>query len=394
MIVGVTGAAGQVGSVLVRRLLDIADVKTVAVCRNSISAGVVQSLAPDCEIRMGSITEMESAKRILGDCDVIVNSALAMVSGRPRESRLLNKAIIDCCLEMPGLKSLIHFSSVSVYGACVDSKNSRRGTFSQPRPDNDYGRSKLYIERYAEQRCRQKKLNLCVLRLGHVIGAGMDRSRQLIEAAADPAFELPFNGELPSNTVHVERLATALIDCILGGIPEGAFNMADRNRTWREVMDWHCRWTGLEMVRGMVRERSEDLVEDYRRRSVLRDVLGWTRSLPLMSLATNPTIMDFGFRVLTMAPESVTRSVASAYKRRSAKGDMVPPSVGGAGTVAPYYLSARMPGRYLDGVGEIDDLPPSDDEVGLELKKWFQKYSQATWLPDVVSELLGGKRPS
>ena len=110
--VGVTGAAGQVGSVIVRRMLEFSEIETIAICRNSINAGVVHFSAPGCDIRVGSITEKDSAQKLLGDCDVIVNCALAMISGRPKESRLLNTAMIDNFSRIKKLKSLIHLGHV------------------------------------------------------------------------------------------------------------------------------------------------------------------------------------------------------------------------------------------------------------------------------------------
>jgi len=181
--VAVTGAAGQVGSVLVRRLLQSPTIDPVAICRNVISGGLIHSTAPGCDIRIGSITESASAQKMLGDCEVIINCALAMISGQPRESRLLNKSMIDSYSHIKKLKTLIHLSSLTVYGGSIDSSRSRRNTFEKPRPDNDYGKSKLYIERYAKRMCMSRQLNHYLLRIGHVIGANMDRSRQLIDFA-------------------------------------------------------------------------------------------------------------------------------------------------------------------------------------------------------------------
>ena len=82
--VAVTGAAGQVGSVLVSRMRQIPDIDPVAICRNIISGGVVHSSAPGCDIRIGSFSKADSAQKILGDCEASVYCALALISGQPR----------------------------------------------------------------------------------------------------------------------------------------------------------------------------------------------------------------------------------------------------------------------------------------------------------------------
>ena len=143
--VAVSGAAGQIGSVLTRRLMEINHIDTVAICRNPIGAGIIHSVTPECDIRIGSITKVDSAKKLLKDIDIIIHCALAMISGNPKKSLSLNKAMIDSFHSLEKLKLLIHLSSLSVYGGCIDNSKS---TFERPRPDSDYGRSKLCIEKY------------------------------------------------------------------------------------------------------------------------------------------------------------------------------------------------------------------------------------------------------
>ena len=125
-------------------------------------------------------------------------------------------------------------SSVSVYGGCIDNNNNIQNTFEHPRPNSDYGRSKLFIERYAKKMCLSRGLEYLILRLGHVIGAKMDRSKEILELSVDPTFQLPFNGDLASNTIHVEHLA-ALLAAILTSNPvkSGCYNVADNQKKWR-----------------------------------------------------------------------------------------------------------------------------------------------------------------
>ena len=381
--VAVTGAAGQVGSVLVRRMLEFPHIKTIAVCRNPISAGIVHSVAPSCDIRIGSITEIDSAQKLLGDCDIIVNCALAMISGRPKESRLLNRAMIDNFSHIQKLKSLIHLSSVSVYGGSIDSAKSPRSTFENPYPDNDYGRSKLYIEKHAKRIYRSRDLTLYILRLGHVIGAKMDRSKQIIELAQNPLFMLPFNGEIPSNTIHIERLAAMIISLLASPVPSGTYNVADKEGTWRKVVDWHTKATGLPPVKGMAVDESKRLKDIYRSRSMRRDVISWCCSFPMLSLVTYPAMFDFAFRLLEIMPASFTNRLAVAYKCRSIRGQIAEMTRRGdqAKIISPYFFSEAMPGPYLALPSERGTKYPSEEELFFQLKSWYNEYSRARWLP-------------
>jgi len=386
--VAVTGAAGQVGSVLVSRMLQVPDIDPVAICRNVISGGVVHSSAPGCEIRIGSITKPDSAQQILGDCEVIVNCALAMISGQPRESRFQNKAMIDSFSHIKRLKTLIHLSSLTVYGGFIDSSRSRRNSFENPRPDNDYGKSKLFIERYAKRMCKTRQLNHFLLRIGHVIGANMDRSRQLIEYAQDLNFSLPFSGELPSNTIHVEHLAAMIISLISSTVPSGTYNVADKDKTWRSVLDWHTQTLGIPPVKGMAADKSNHLKVLYRKQSLLRDIVSWLGSLSILKLIKYPAIFEFAYNLLAMTPTPIATRIKTAYKCKYVRRQIAAINYHGDEMIRPYFFSDAMPGRYLElSLGSSPERP-AEEELSKQLRDWFLMFSQPKPFSNPVSENL------
>jgi nucleoside-diphosphate-sugar epimerase len=384
--IAVTGAAGQVGSALVRRMLEFPEFETVAICRNSISAGVVHYLTCARNIRVGSITEMGSAKKLLGDCEVIINCALAMISGDPRKTRYLNKAIIDSFSKLNNLRRLIHMSSVSVYGRNISSNKTSKSTFDNPRPDNDYGRSKLYIERHAKRMCQSKKLDYHILRLGHVIGANMERSKQIIAFAKNPLFCLPFDGEIPSNSIHIERLSAMIIGLLSCSIPSGIYNVADKNETWRKVLDWHTRTLRLPPVKGISRDKTQQLISRYHSRSIRRDIISYLGALPLLNLIYSPAIFDLSFRVLTFIPRSITGYLSSVYKRKKVRNQIATVARQQNRIIAPYFFSEAMPGPYLEFPSGARINYPSEDDISGELRSWYNRISQPRWLPEKVSE--------
>jgi nucleoside-diphosphate-sugar epimerase len=386
--VAVTGAAGQVGSVLVSRMLQVPDIDPVAICRNVISGGVVHSSAPGCDIRIGSITESESPKKMIGDCEVIVNCALAMISGQPRESRFLNKAMIDNFSHIKKLKTLIHLSSLTVYGGSIDSSRSRRNTFENPRPDNDYGKSKLYIERYAKRMCISRQLNHYLLRIGHVIGANMDRSRQLIEYAQDLNFSLPFSGELPSNTIHVEHLAAMIISLISSTVPSGTYNVADKDKTWRSVLDWHTQSLGIPPVKGMTPDRSNHLKALYRKQSILRDIVSWLGSLSILNLIKYPAIFEFAYSLLATTPTPIATHIKTTYKCKYVRRQIEAITYQSNEMIRPYFFSDAMPGTYLDLPLERSPEYPTEEELSKQLRDWFLMFSQPRPFSNPVSENL------
>jgi nucleoside-diphosphate-sugar epimerase len=373
--VAVTGAAGQVGSVLIRRLFELENVDVVAMCRNTISAGLVHFSCPNCDIRVGSITGGESARHVLGDCEVVINCALA-TGGGPRKTRASNRQIIDGITSLENLKLLVHFSSISVYGDFIQSSNGSKSTFSLPRPDNEYGRSKLFVEQYAGKICELKKIRHYIIRLGHVIGAGTDRSREIVEFSKTARFGLPFEGSLPSNTIHVERLASIVCGLISSPVPEGIYNVAEEGKTWGEVFDWHTESLGLPAVTRVSPVASEPMRSIYVRRSIIGDFLRWVRGLPFLNLVKSPAVMDLALRLLVRAPETFTNKLFNinrqmgTAKQISALAKVSHPPLG------PVYLSQAMPGRYLRLPNGTIPPGPSADKLRDDLRKWHLVLSQ------------------
>jgi nucleoside-diphosphate-sugar epimerase len=384
MKVAVTGAAGQVGSVLVRRLQQYPEIETIAVCRNTLSAALIADTARGCQIRIGSIADAKSAAKILNDCDAIINCALAMISGKPKLSRNMNKTMIDNYAGIERLKKFVHMSSISVYGGCIDRTKKAKSTFENPRPDNDYGRSKLYIEKYANSIFSKKDIKFYNLRLGHVIGANMDRSKEILKFAGDPKFRLPFDGKGPSNAVHVEELAAKVISIITTEtIPPGTYNVANKKESWRDVFNWHTRATGLPEVLGMEEKRSEDIKKYYRSRSIVKDLIAWLKSLPILRLLEYPAIFEFAYGFLAIAPENMTSYLATKYKKISVQKQVKAIKTNEDYLIGPVYYSDNMPGTFLESpVGfQIGDVPPNEELIK-EVREWYLQFSQARWLPN------------
>ena len=380
MRIAVIGAAGTVGSTLVRHLRELENVDVVATCRNKISAGILNYLVPDCDIRIGSVSEKDNElNRILDDCDVIINCALAE-GGGPKGAYQLNGQIIDGILSSRNLKLLIHFSSASVYGDFIT--DSKKSTFSRPKPDNEYGRSKYYVEQYAHKRCLSKNIKHYIIRLGHVIGAGTDRSKELISFSKSPQFRLPYNGSLPSNTIHVDRLALLIKSLVCStSVPDGIYNAAEKDQTWRSVFDWHTSCIGLPPVKPLDLSSSNKMTSFYARQSVINDTLNWFKSLPWNSLIRSPKIFDVALRVLKKSPNQLITYFSNLSRGSGAFRQISALSDNKFGLLNPVYLSKSMPGQYLSFPDEAYSSQQFTEKICNDLKKWFELYD----IPGILS---------
>jgi nucleoside-diphosphate-sugar epimerase len=358
-----------------------------------MSAGIIHSVAPGCDIRIGSITMKDDSQKLLSDCDRIIHCALAMVSGKPKRSRRLNKAMIDNFSDLEGLRQFIHLSSIAVYPEGINRLKFPKSTFERPRPDNEYGRSKLLIEQYVQRMCKSKRLDYYILRLGHVIGARMDRSREILELAQTPQFRLPFNGDLPSNTVHVEHLASLIIELLSKPLSGGTYNVADENRTWRQVFDWHSKSVTLPPVQGMTKEISIRHQSLCRSKSMLMDIVRWVRALPFFGLINYPAVFENAYKLLTILPESISIKLSTAYKRLDV-GRQISAAIDqfdAMPLLSPVYFLDAMPGQYLKLPVDTHTNDPALDDLAIQLRRWHRRFAAPRWLPDSVDALIEGK---
>jgi len=369
MKVGVTGASGQVGSTLVHRLYH-EGVNVVAAVRNTLGAALIDASTPGCDVRVGSLTRETGRAHLLDDCAVIINCALASSDGNPRQAYTRNRELVDGLLEAGSLRWFLHFSTVAVYGELIrEYRDGPRG----PSPNSEYGRSKLYVEQYAARRARARGLRCSVLRLGHVYGAGIARSREIIELARNPRFGLPYGGRFHANAIHIDRVASAML-ALLGTDGSGAvyYSLAEPRSTWREVFDWHTESLGLPPVAAMSNAASDEERDVYARRSLPRDVSGWLRALPIKQLVRTPAMLDLALRIMVRTPTAVTRRVTDVHRRLAVRKQVALAMGERSEVLSPVYYSAGMPGPFL---GIPDDPPSADAARRQELYEWYQRWS-------------------
>lgn len=387
--VGIAGAAGSVGSALVRRLHD-AGWQVIAATRNRLGAALLNAAVPGCEIRIGSLTP-GGATHPLDDCDVIINCALAGSGGNPRQAYVRNRALVDGLMKAKSIRWLIHFSTVASYGELNRQQSDEQRAFQQPRPDSEYGRSKLDTERYAVRQTGLRGIKFTALRLGHVYGLGCPRSKEIIEFALDPHFRLPYDGRLASNAIRIDRLAASIVQLLSSDPPGSIYNFAEYDRTWRQVFDWHTACLGRSAVLAMSDEESDAAHNVYEKASFVLDTLAWLRSLPINDLIRSPAVFDLALQILVKTPPWITEYVTGINRRLGARRIVAQAGSDQRPTLHPAYYSAGMPGPFL----ELATIPTeglgSEIEYCQALRQWYHQLSTPK-LPE-LSQWSGETRP-
>ncbi|MGH8707867.1 MAG: NAD-dependent epimerase/dehydratase family protein [Burkholderiales bacterium] len=322
--VAVTGAAGHVGSALVASLASRGEFEVVAVVRNAFAAGLLESL--DAEIRVGSVTDPGASREALAGCDAVVNCALA--SGWPATARRQNEAIVRNIAAAPGIRGVVHFSTVAVYGMCLDPRVS---SFERPRPDSTYGVDKLRLERIATRLFAARGIRHYIVRLGHVYGPSQWVSRDILERVRDPAFALPFGGENPSNAVSIDAVTAAVRAMLSADQPPGVRNLFDSPQSsWRTLYDLHTRLLGLPPAGSLSEIESQALRVSYYAaarhplRAIARGALSALGSANLVGLAKMEAFRHLVHGPLLLLPGAVGAAAHRAYLRRKARSALAP----------------------------------------------------------------------
>lgn len=376
MKVAVVGAAGQVGAAIMRRLCGRGDLSVVGITRNEFSAAPLRHQGFD--VRSGSVLDPADCRRLLDSSDLIVNAALHIAL--PKVARTQNETIIRNLLQQAPSSVVVHLSTVAVYGSCLDESFS---TFERPRGDSTYAREKLRLEQYASDVARRSATRLAILRLGHVYGPGQGLSKQMFSDLETGRAYLPFGGQLPSNAVHVHRLADAIPGLMASFDGVRIVNAVDAPQsTWREVFDLHARAAGLPRARTMPEDESRSRRAANRAHArhstagrLMRALLKWMQALPLRALVDAQGVREAMDVAMLRLPGRFEEMVYRRYQgfatrqRISAEVESVP----------PWYFSDAAPGpQLLAEVPEGARQELREKEVE-ELGAWYSTFSAPNW---------------
>ncbi len=364
--VAVIGANGQIGSVAVRHLVG-AGYHVVAVCRNEVGAGLVKGIG--CEIRIGSVTDDQAAKTLLGDCTVVINCVWP--PGLPQAVKSQNFSIVRNIARLKNLTKYIHLSSVAVYGSCADNS---RSSFEKPRPDLDYGKSKLQLEKYIANIFSKTSTDYYLLRLGHVYGPNQWLSRMILDAAQKPETRLAFDGERKSNAIHVDQVVSAFMRIMSQSLEKGVYNLAGSpHQSWRRIFDWHCDTCGLAHVKGLPFEASQALrnkaIQEQRKCIFVKSMartFRWFRLLSFGQLLFSDEIRDLIMPLFGVLPKKMQGRLKAVKAIRMTRKEIEKLTCPAKSSNA-LLCSDPMPGRYLE-------VPPSfsvQTDPQAQLKQWF-----------------------
>ena len=207
--VAVTGASGFLGSEVVKLLREQ---NIDVVCTGRRLGG--DAFLPNYHIV--DFADEKFSGKFLENCDVVINCAGSVhnKSNRYRSATTPFRVNSDAALRLAELaaqykiKKFIQISTVSIYGECFPLKTEA----DIPAPNNMYGESNLDAETRLFKFCENESLDLTVLRLTTLYGAGDPGNiGKLIGFLAKPyAFALG-EGRNKKSLIHVTDAARSIV---------------------------------------------------------------------------------------------------------------------------------------------------------------------------------------
>ncbi|MFT0876291.1 NAD(P)-dependent oxidoreductase [Rhodopseudomonas sp. G2_2311] len=270
------GASGFIGSAIVEQLQNDPRFEVIP------SGRAQPKVSSGAWIRYRSIelTDPEGIAVAFQGCDAIVNCA-RFPPGEAQNRRIMGD-IIDGA-KRAGVRTLIHFSSIAVYGSATGEVKEETRAVS---PVNSYGIDKSAAESVCGAKA-EAGLNIVVLRPTLVYGnGGQEWTERYMDALQRGNLKyLVRNGDGIANLVYVKDVARFCSDLLQASLPQLStmiVNGADLVR-FNEYFSLIARvFSGVSLERVDIPKWKWDV-----RRHFLRGLRKITRAVPSVSLAIN-----------------------------------------------------------------------------------------------------------
>jgi nucleoside-diphosphate-sugar epimerase len=353
--VAIVGANGQVGAELCLLLGAIPTIELVPVCRYRSGSAFLRWKGIAC--RHGRITDPREALSLIGDCDVIINAALAR--GSPREMRRTEDTIAESIFQhsRPGAV-VIHLSTQSVYG---DPAPSRLIRWRSP-----YGRAKLATERRIKRCAWRSGKRAFIFRLGHVCGPLQQISLGIQEEILSGEVVLPV-GDVASNTVYTVTIRDAILAVINRNVVADTYDLMNKPQwTWRQVYEFEA-----SIYRRTV---TFEQAQSSPKLSIGRTVALEIRKA-VAAIAQNTWLRELAASMIGYVPERASRRAQAAWYTMRASSQIA------------LLLSVRHAAPHLswvaNGVKFMPDLPTTLSTMASEPYRALAGKEVGVWPDDL-----------
>ena len=250
MKVLITGGAGYIGTELVKKLSNDANVDEIRVYdnlnRQNYNLFLGNRLEKSSKVKFiySDILDSRNLKKALLDIDVVYHLAAVVTTPfantDPHFFEQVNHwgtAELTYAIEESSVKKLIYVSSIGVYGTT----NNIVTEDTTPNPKTFYGISKLRGEEHIAR--LMDKMDTIIIRSGNVYG--YSKGMRFDAVINKFAFEANFNkrisihgkGKQKRPFIHIDTISSVLTQLSTTIVPSGIYNLAERNLEILDIVD-------------------------------------------------------------------------------------------------------------------------------------------------------------
>jgi nucleoside-diphosphate-sugar epimerase len=232
--VGIIGASGQVGTEVCLFLKTYPGVRVIGIVRAPISGSLLRHCG--IEIRVGTFATAEESRRLVGDCDVIIDFSVISTGAVAQICDHYAKNITAALQYSPSWARYVFISTINAFGMGDDFNRAKNYWI----PHSVYAYTKRYAERRALCLGKLKRKQVFVFRLGHVHGLLQRVSQHTAELVCGPYTEFEYP-DAPSYTIFCHTIAEAIISVGAGKEAPGIYTLVSEPAwSWKEVLQYYA----------------------------------------------------------------------------------------------------------------------------------------------------------
>jgi UDP-glucose 4-epimerase len=250
MKVLVTGGAGYIGTELAAQLVAKPEVEKVIIYDNlsrlnyNLFLGLRLRQHHKLTFIKGELLDSRALRKVLKDVDTVYHLAAKVTTPFSNVDAHVYEQVnhwgtaeLVYAIEESNVKRIIYTSSTGIYGSSKEAIDET----ALPEPQSLYATSKLRGEDHVRR--LSDKISTHIMRCGNVYGYNKSMrfdaviNRFVFEANFNKLVTIQGDGKQNRAFIHVEMLAKALGNLLHSNLPNGTYNLVDRNIKVIDILD-------------------------------------------------------------------------------------------------------------------------------------------------------------
>jgi len=250
MKVLVTGGAGYVGTELIAQLVAKPEVEQVIIYDNlsrlNYNLFLGLRLRNHAKIRFvkGELLDSRALRKVMKDIDIVYHLAAKVTTPFANTDAHVYEQVnhwgtaeLVYAIEESNVRRVIFTSSTGVYGSSKEAVDES----AIPEPQSLYATSKLRGEEHVRR--LSDKISTYIMRCGNVYGYNKSMrfdaviNRFVFEANFNKMVSIQGDGKQSRSFIHIENIAKALGNLVHSDLPNGTYNLVERNIKIIDLLD-------------------------------------------------------------------------------------------------------------------------------------------------------------